>query len=481
MNIKDIEKLKHIHFTGIKGVGMTALALCMKDMGKKVTGSDVTEVFVTDEVLKKNKILWDVGFGDKNLRLKPDLLVYTAGHGGILNPEVRLAQEKGVLVKSYAEFVADLANTKKVISVCGVGGKTSTASMVSVLLESANINPSYIVGVGSIFPLGNAGHYEEKGEYFVCEADDYVVSPGVDNRPKFMLLNPYIAVVTNIEYDHPDIYFNFEETITAFRKFFEKIPKNGVLIACTDNQNVAKIIKDLKKPILTYGIKTGADYRIANIKFKDQKTYFDILVKGSKKTYKDIIINVPGEFNVRNAVAAFVVGDFLGMDEKDLRFGLAKYQGCRRRFEKMGEYKGGLFFDDYAHHPSEIISIIKATRDWYSKKRIVVIFQPHTFSRTKALFSDFSKAFKHANAVGFMDIYPSARESFDATISSEMLSIETSKYQDNVNYLGNHESTLKWIDENIKKGDIVLTLGAGDIFHLYNCLSDYPRVINPRL
>ena len=466
----DIKKLKHIHFTGIKGVGMASLALCLKDLGKKVSGSDVAEVFVTDEVLKKNKIAWKIGFGESNLKPKPDLLVTTAAHGGFLNPEVKIAEKNNIPVKSYAEFMADLANCKKVISVCGVGGKTTTASMIAVLLNKNKLSPSYVIGVGSIFPIGYAGRYEATGEYFICEADDYAVSPGVDNTPKFMLLNPFITVVTNIEYDHPDVYNSFEDTKLAFKNYFDKISNNGALIACIDNENVVNIINSLKKRIITYGIKNEADYRIKNIKYNNQKTHFDLFEKKTKKTYGDLVINIPGEFNIRNATATFIVGVILGISENNLRKGLVAFQGCRRRFEKMGQYKGALLYDDYAHPPSEIVSVLKATRGWYPQKRIVAIFQPHTFSRTKALFNDFSKAFKNADVVGFMDIYASARESFDATVSSEGLADEVKKYHENVYYLGKHEETLKWNDENVKKGDIVLTMGAGDIFHLYDKL-----------
>lgn len=470
MDLEEINKLKHIHFTGIKGIAMTNLALCMKGMGKKVTGSDVEEVFVTDEVLKKNKIKWKVGFGKRNLKPKPDLLVTTAAHGGFLNPEVKIARKKNIPIKSYAEFMSDLANTKKVISVCGVGGKTTTASLIATLLDYAKLNPSYVVGVGKIFPLGFAGRFEKEGEHFVCEADDYVVSPGVVNTPKFMLLNPFISVVTNIEYDHPDVYKNFNETKKAFKEFFSKIPKDGVLIASSDNQNVTSVIKGLKKMVITYGTVKGSDFLIKNIIFENQKTRFDLYDKKNKKTYEDLVINVPGKYNIQNATAAFIVGKFLKIEEEQIRKGLARYRGCRRRFEKMGKFKGAIFYDDYAHHPTEIKSILKAVREWFPKKRIVAIFQPHTFSRTRALFNEFSKAFTDADVVGLMDIYASARESFDATISSKSLTDEVKKYKNDAFYLGKHKETLKWINENVKKGDIILTMGAGDIFHLYDDL-----------
>lgn len=470
MDVEEIEKLKYIHFTGIKGIAMTNLALCMKSMGKKITGSDIEEVFVTDEVLKKSKIKWNVGFGENNLKHKPDLLVTTAAHGGFLNPEVKIAKKKDIPVKSYAEFMSDLANTKKVISVCGIGGKTTTASVIATVLDTAKIDPSFVIGVGKVFPLGYAGRYQKQGEYFICEADDYVVSPGVDDTPKFMLLDPFISVVTNIEYDHPDVFKDFNQTKKAFREFFAKIPKDGVLIACTDNENVKSVVKGLNKYVITYGIKRGADYQIRNIRYKNQQTLFDIYNIKLKKAYKDINLNVPGDYNIKNATAAFIVGIFSNIEEEKIRKGLSKYLGCRRRFEKMGNFKGATFYDDYAHHPTEIESILKANKKWFPKERIVAIFQPHTFSRTRALFTEFSKAFTKADVVGLMDIYASARESFDATISSKGMCEEIKKYQKEVYYLGKHKGALKWIDEYIKRGDIILTMGAGDIFHLYDNL-----------
>ncbi len=469
----DIDKLKHIHFTGIKGVGMTALCLCVKDLCKKITGSDVSEIFVTDETLKRNNIKWKEGFGEKNLRPKPDLLVTTAAHQGFLNPEVLSAKKKNIPVKSYAEFMSNLANQKKVISVCGVGGKTTTSSIIATMLHYSKLRPSYVIGVAEIFPLGNPGHYDKNGEFFVCEADDYVISPGVNNTPKFLLLNPFITVVTNIEYDHPDVYASFSETKLAFKKFFNKIPENGALIACIDNPNVEEVIKSLKIKILTYGFSDRSDYRIINVRNDDQRTLFDLFDKRNRKIYKDIVINLPGEYNVRNATASFIVGLILNICENNIKRGIKKYKGCRRRFQRMGFYKGAIFYDDYAHHPSEIVSILGAARRWFTKRRIIAIFQPHTFSRTKALFYEFSRAFKDADTVCLTEIYSSARESKDETISSKLLVEEIKKYTENTYYLPKKDMIIKWLSDFIKKGDVVITLGAGDIFHIYESLRKF--------
>ena len=213
MNIKNA---KHVHFTGIKGVGMTSLALCCQDLGIKITGSDVEEEFVTDETLKNRGLPWKIGFKKENLNPKPDLLVFTGAHGGLNNPEVLVAKELGIPVISHAEALGQLAEGKKTIAVCGVGGKTTTCAMIATILEYAGLNPSYAIGVGNIPSTGTPGKYSKEGGYFICEADEYAISPGVDNRPKFSLLSPEYLVITNIKHDHPDIY----KTSEVFEQVF---------------------------------------------------------------------------------------------------------------------------------------------------------------------------------------------------------------------------------------------------------------------
>ena len=469
----DLRKIKNVHFTGIKGVGMTSLALYLQDMGKQITGSDVSEVFVTDEVLRKRDIKWLIGIKKENVPKNIDLLITTAAHGGMGNEEVKYAMGKKIKVITYAEALAEVAKEKETVCVCGVGGKTSISSMLAVLLDSANLDPSYIVGVGNIYPLGRSGRYEVDGRNIICEADDYVVSPGYDNRAKFLLLNPKIIIATNIEYDHPDVYENFEKTKEVFLQFFNKLPKYGYLIINSDNRNTLEIALRSKKNMISYGCGKMADYRIENIRYSEQKTIFNIYIKRYKKVIEDLEINVPGKFNVENAVAAYVAGDQLGIDQAGLKDGLKRYLGCRRRFEDMGYFYGAKFYDDYAHHPGEIKATLKAARDWFKSKRIVVIFQPHTFSRTKALFKGFSESFEDADIVAIMDIYSSAREKVDPLIDSKKLVKEIEKSKKEVFYAKDQSSTVDWIHKNIKSGDIVLTMGAGNIFHLYEKLKNY--------
>ena len=469
MNFK---KIRNSHLTGIKGVGMTALALYFQDMGIMVSGSDVPEKFVTDEILKKRNIGWSVGINSDHIKKGTELLVTTGAHGGLNNDEVLKAKKLKIPVLTYAEALAEVSYEKETVCVCGVGGKTTIGSMLSVLLDSANLSPSFVVGVGNIFPLNISGRYIKDGRNFVCEADEYVLSPGIDNRPKFSLLKPKIIIATNIEHDHPDVYENIDKTKEVFLQFFKKLPKYGYLIANADNKNTLDVATRSRVNLITYGYEKNVDYRIQGLKFKDQKTLFSIYIRKSKKLIDNIVINVPGKFNAENAAASLVAGDLLGLGHEEIKKGLQRYLGCRRRFEDMGMFFGASFYDDYAHHPGEIKVTIQASKEWFPDRRIAVIFQPHTYSRTKALFDEFSKSFSNADVVGLMDIYSSAREIYDPGVSSELLAKEIRKHQKNCHYLGDHKNTLSWIKENVRSGDVVLTMGAGDIFYLYDLLKN---------
>lgn len=458
---KFFKKIKHIHLTGIKGVGMTALACCFQDLGIKISGSDVEEIFVTDKVLKQRKIRWKVGFGEKNLRPKPDLLITTGAHGGLANPEVVAAKKLEIPVLTHAQALGKLMEGKEGISVCGVGGKTTTSSMIATVLEKAGRKPSYAIGVAEIDPLGEAGHYNS-GEEFVAEADEYVNSPGTDNRPRFSFQNPKIIVVTNIEYDHPDIYKDLGHTQKTFASFFEKLPADGLLLACADNKNTLKVAKNFPFVLQTYGFSPQTDWWIKRCFFGEGAMIFDLEHRGI--IVKDIKLKVPGKFNVLNAAAAFAVGTFLGMNTQTIKKGLEEFGGTKRRFEFIGTVGGVRVYDDYAHHPTEICQVISAAKKWFPGRRIIVVFQPHTYSRTKALFFDFARAFAGASTVVITEIYASAREKDDLGISGKALAQETAKYHPRVFFQPGEKEVVDFLKTNAKSGDVIFTMGAGNIF-----------------
>lgn len=444
MNIFDC---KHIHFTGIKGVGMTSLALCVQDLGISVSGSDVEEEFVTDEILKSRGIEWSIGFSEENLSPKPSLVITTGAHGGLNNPEVLAAKELGIPVLTHAEALSKISSGKNVITVAGVGGKTTTASIIAHMLSYVGKRPSFAIGVGNIFPLGVPGRFEQKGKEFVTEADEYAVSPGVDNRPRFTFQNPKVLVVTNIEHDHPDIYPTFEDTKKVFLEFINKVPQDGLLIACIDNENVRELLKSVNRSmrVQTYGFDNKANWVVDKL---------------------DLKLNIPGKYNKLNAAAAIAVGRFLGLDLDTLKEGLTAFEGCKRRIEKVADIKGVLYYDDYAHTPHEVKSVLQAIKEFYPDKKIVCTFQPHTYSRTKALWGGFVKAFGDADVLGIADVYSSARETDNLDVTSEKLAaaIKGAKYS------GSLESTTNWLKQTLKNGDVCITLGAGDIYKIHRGL-----------
>ncbi len=439
--LMDIASLKHIHFVGIKGVGMTSLALCAQDLGIKVTGSDVGEIFVTDEILKDRKIKWSEGFSEMNLKDKPDLVVTTGAHGGLKNPEVVAAKKLKIPVLTQARALAFFSKGKDLIAVCGVGGKTTTSAIIAHILARCGLHPSYAIGVGKIYPLGYSGKYDKKGKIFICEADEFVNSPGVDNTPRFLFLDPKVVVVTNLEHDHPDVYPTLADTKKAYLAFFQKIPGDGLLVANADDKNIQDLIYNLHTPIVKYTTP-------ANVK-----------------------THLPGKYNLRNIAASLAVAEYLGIPKQKAIEAVKSFKGTQRRFEKIGETKDGtIVYDDYAHHPSEIKAVLKAAKELYPQRRIVAVFQPHTYTRTKVLFNDFAKSFINSDIACLMDIYASAREKPDKSVSSKLLAEEVKRFNKNSHYTGNHKNTIEWLKKNLKAKDVVITIGAGDVFYIHKDL-----------
>ena len=446
---------------------MTSLACCCQDLDIQVTGSDVKEVFVTDKILKKRNIRWKVGFAEKNLKTKPDLLITTGAHGGLNNVEVLEALKLKIPVLTHAQALGKIMEGKDGVSVCGVGGKTTTSSIVATVLEKAGRRPSYAVGAAQINPIGVAGKYNS-GREFVAEADEYANSPGTDNRPRFCFQRPKVIVVTNIEYDHPDIYQNIEQTKSTFRKFFEALPGDGLLVACVDNVHIRETIKDLPVNIQTYGFSLKADWRIEKTYFGSGQTIFSLSYRGL--LIEDIKIMVPGRFNVLNATAAFASATFLGLDARTIKRGLENFGGVKRRFEYIGSVRKIRLYDDYAHHPNEIKEILLAAKKWFPHNRLLVVFQPHTYSRTKALLPEFGKSFSQADKVIITDIYSSARETGDLGVSGKLLAFEVKKNYPSVVFLPGEGDVADFLGKEAKAGDIIITMGAGSIFQWHKTI-----------
>jgi len=454
--------IKSIHFTGIKGVGLTALALIAQDLNIKVTGSDLSETFVTDNILKSRNINWQTGFSTDHVPPKTDLLIYTAAHNGPDNPEVKFAQKQNINTLSYAQALPLFAQDKLTIATCGVGGKTTTAAMIATILDVANLNPSFAIGVGNIPSLGSPGKFNQKGKHFITEADEYFAAPGFDDTPKFNYLNPQIIAVTNIEYDHPDVYSSFSDTKKAYQHFFQKLPPTGLLVANADNPHTLKLSKTSGKKVVTYGTHPHSDFKITKVHTAAEKTLLTLSYQNVDSHY---VLKVPGKFNALNAAAAIAVATFLGIDQATCAKALKTFTGTMRRFQNLGTKNNITVIDDYAHHPQEIKATLKAAKTWFEGRRLITVFQPHTYSRTKALFQEFSQSFADADQVIFLPIYSSAREKANPSVSSQKLAQATAKYHNNALYKPDSD-LLPYLKKIQKHGDVILTLGAGDIFQL---------------
>ncbi|OGD63289.1 UDP-N-acetylmuramate--L-alanine ligase [Candidatus Beckwithbacteria bacterium RBG_13_42_9] len=466
----DLNKIKHIHFTGIRGVGMTALACLAVDFRMEVNGSDLEEKFVTEDALNKKGIPVYNGFSKGNIaRSMPDLLVYGAAHGGEDNVEVQAARALKIPTLSQGEVLGLFYNTKKGISVAGVGGKTTTTGMLATILGDAGKHPSYMVGAGKISSLVFPGKYDRKGEWFISEADEYVCSPQ-NKRPKFYYQQPKIVILPSLAYDHPDIYQNAKETLRIFKAFVEKIPPDGVLVANVESPMVRQLLDQIKIKgrIITYGENRG-DGRVKKYQANKEKIKFQIVCRNHIRPF---ILSIPGKINVLNATAAILTAEFLGLTDVEIQSGLLEFTGVSRRFEKIYEEDGSVLYDDYAHHPEEIKATLKIAKEWLLAKRLIVIFQPHTYSRTKALLNDFAQSFQDADKVIITEIFASAREKETLGINGQLLADKVKENHSQVEFCATLGDTITHLrKENLDK-TAILTLGAGDIFLWHEKLID---------
>lgn len=463
-----LKYIKHIHFIGIKGVAMSGLAIIAKQIGIKVTGTDVAEEFVTENALKRNRIKYNVGFSAKNIQGHPDLVIVTGAHGGMTNPEVKAAKKKGLKVVMNGEAIGIFMQDRYGISIAGCHGKTTTTAMMATVLQKAGLNPSFLAGCGSI-PALKTHAKAGKGKYFIVEADEYSNCPLTDPTPRFLYQTPKIIVVTNIEFDHPDRYKTIGEIKKVFISLIKRLPQDGLLIAYGDDENVREVIKKTSKKTILYGTSCNNDWYLKEVRFEVGKTLMKVGRKDRKRS-SNFELKVLGRHNALNALAVIIAANHLGVGIKNIRKALLAFTGTMRRFEFIGQARGVRVYDDYAHHPTEITTTLKATREWFGNNRIICIFQPHTFSRTQFLFKGFAQSFNDANEVILADIYPSTRERKIPGVNSKLLTQAVKKHHHNVIYGGSMENVVKYVGRNAKRGDIIITMGAGDIVNYHHLL-----------
>ncbi len=460
----NVLKNKKIYFIGIKGVGMTMLAQFLAAKGFDVCGSDGAEVFLTDKVLRDSKIKVLSPFSENNIPSDIDLVIYSSAYNAKNNVEMAVLEKSKIEKLSYAEALGAVFNEYYGIAVCGSHGKTTTSAWLGYVLMSAGKKPNVLVG--SRVPQFKGSALIGGSKYFVAETDEY--------QNKLRYFNPKGVLLNNIDYDHPDFFKTPADYEKVFRDFVKKIPDDGFLIIDASDDKSSRVAKSLKTQVITYDIaadlSSAAKNRIINY------LAHDIKIKGSYQTFK---INALGEFkislfglhNVKNALAVVAAARELKIPTKKIKSALTNFKGTERRAQILGKCNGALIIDDYAHHPTEIKATLAGLRAFYKKKNIITVFHPHTFTRTKALFSDFASSFSDTDELIVLDIYGSAREKQGGVSSAQLVkAIIKEDRRNNRHRLIVNIKTIPeaaaYLKTKISSDDLLVLMGAGDVFRV---------------
>lgn len=452
----ELKASEHVHFVGIGGYGMSAIARVMLEMGYQVSGSDVARKELIDKLASKGARVF-IGHEKNNVQ-GADVVVYSTALSKD-NVEIAEAERLRIPVLHRSQMLARLMNAKKGVAVAGAHGKTTTSSMIALVMERCEQDPTYIIG-GEIMNIGSNAK-AGSGDYVVAEADE---SDG-----SFLQYRPYLAVVTNVEADHLENYGgSFDNLKQAYVKFLSQIRSDGKAIVCADDAYIQAMIPRITSDTITFGIGQDADYTAADIELGDRKVTFTVSCRGTKLgTMK---LSVPGMHNVYNALATTIVCLEAGIAFADIARTIQEFRGAKRRFQVLSESDDVLIIDDYAHHPTEIQATITAAKA--TGKRIIAVFQPQRYSRTFFLLDSFSRSFGEADEVIITDIYSPAGEQQIEGISSARL---TALIRDNSNpraqFIATKEEVLGYLLNNLKSGDLVITMGAGDIWKVSHELS----------
>ncbi len=446
-----------IHFVGIGGIGMSGLAQIMKNMGYNVQGSDQSSNKNTVECSKVGIKVF-IGHSKKNVKSSTILVKSSAITNN--NTEIRYAKDKKIPIYSRAEVLADVVSLKKNIIITGSHGKTTTTSLISKILSDQKLDPTIINGgvINSLKSNAKLG----KGDWAILEADE---SDG-----SFLKLPINYSIVTNIDFEHVDFYKSFKNLEYSFTKFLEKTPPTGKSIVCIDNRNVKKLLNRLKnKNILTYGESKNSHYQISNIKYKVDYSVFDLSYKDiNKKTkkIKNIHLKLLGKHNVLNATAAIALCLNLGVNQNIIKKSLKRFSGVQRRMTKIFTRNQTDFYDDYAHHPTEITSILEGVKNVYKKRKIISVFEPHRYSRVVSLKKEFAKSFFYSDLVLLCPLYAAGEKknnSYDQLKFGRLIS-KMSKTQ--VILINNYSEIGKFLSKNLSTNEIVIGMGAGTISKL---------------
>ncbi len=442
------KNIKKVHFVGIGGIGMSAIAEILVNQGFEVTGSDKSLSEVTDRLEQIGIKVYE-GHSSDNLS-DADVLVYSSAVT-LDNPEIKAAIERKIPIIKRSEMLAETMRMKYGIGIAGTHGKTTTTSMVGLTLTEGGIDPTIIVG-GKLSGLGGTNARLGNGEFIVVEADEF--------DRTFLKLTPTIAAITTLESEHLDTYKDLDDIKSAFIEFANKVPFYGFVTLCFDEPALQDIIPYINKKIITYGLTAQADVRAVDIITEGFKTNYKI--KYFEQELGEITLKIPGKHNVLNSLVAVIIGKELGVDFSVIKKALESFTGVYRRFEVKYD-KEIMVVDDYAHHPTETSATLKGIRDAW-KRRLVAVFQPHLYSRTRDFYQEFGRSFLNTDVFVCTDVYP-ARELPIEGITGELIAETTKKFgHRNVYYVKDKKNIPSLLNDIKKDGDIIITMGAGDIW-----------------
>lgn len=444
------QRIRDVHFVGIGGVGMSGIAEILLSLGFRVSGSDLRSSETTKRLADLGAKIW-IGHHADHLE-RADVVVVSSAVSSD-NPEVLAAQDRRIAVIPRAEMLAELMRMQTSIAVAGMHGKTTTTSMIAWILAAGGYDPTVVIG-GKVDSLGGGARLGE-GELLVAEADE--------SDRSFLKLFPTIAVVTNMDREHLDCYASIKEIRAAFLEFINRIPFYGYAILCLDDPEVQTIIPEVNKRFLTYGLSSQAAFRAARPHLQGGSASFHVFKE--KSFLGEVILPMPGLHNVVNALAAICVSDIFEIPFEVVKKSLEGFPGVQRRFTLRGVAAGVTVIDDYGHHPTEIKAVLQAAMQ-IAQKRIAVLFQPHRYTRTQALFEDFLTAFNNCDLLYVMDIYPASEKPIDGVSAESLCRGIKSRGHKACRYLSKDDNIPEVIARELQAGDILITLGAGDVTKL---------------
>lgn len=444
-------RTRHIHMVGIGGIGMSGMAEILLLRGYKVSGSDQSKSETTDRLEELGaKIFYQ--HAASNIE-DADVVVYTSAVKADENVETKEALSRKIPVIKRSEMLAELMRMKYGIGIAGTHGKTTTTTMTGHVVQDGSFDPTIIVG-GRVHSFDKTNAVVGKGDIIIVEADEY--------DRTFLRLSPSMAVITNIEAEHMDIYKDLDDVKQAFTDFANKVPFYGAVVVCLDNPEVRSILPNISRRTISYGYNPQAQIRAVNVSHQTLNSMFTVVSSGEE--LGEIQLKAPGDHNVKNALAAVAVGLELGISFENIKSGLERFQGVFRRFQVKHNTDELIVIDDYAHHPTEVQASIQAARKGWKNRRLVAVFQPHLYSRTRDLYKEFGLSFFDAEVLVVTDVYPSREKPIEG-ISGEMIADIARNYgHKDVHYVKEKTKLPEKLKEILKDGDIIITMGAGDVY-----------------